>query len=173
MLAIAGRACLAQQPAVRAAVIQSPEVRIDGRLNDPAWANATAVTLTQQSPHPGAASPYATTLRVFADRAHLYFGVTCSDPAPEQIGVHTMQRDGDMSGDDSVAIVLDTFGDRRSGYYFRVNTAGARDDGLVATPDDIPLDWDGVWDARVVRTAEGWTAEIVIPVNTLRFDPSR
>ncbi len=154
-------------------VSQNPEIRIDGRLDDPAWASATAITLTQRSPHAGAASPYATTVRVFADRAHLYFGFTCGDPAPDQIGVHTMQRDGDMSGDDSVAIVLDTFGDQRSGYYFRINTAGARGDGLVATPDDIPLDWDGVWDARVVRTAEGWTAEIVIPVNTLRFDPSR
>src|SRR5215213_506462 len=107
------------------------------------------------------------------DRAHLYFGFTCSDPAPEQIGVHTMQRDGDMSGDDTVAIVLDTFGDQRSGYYFRINTAGARDDGLVATPESIPLDWDGVWDARVAQTPDGWTAEIAIPVNTLRFDPSR
>jgi len=36
---------------------------------------------------------------------------------------------------------------------------------------DIPLDWDGVWDARVTRTTTGWTAEIAIPVNTVRFDP--
>ena|SRR5260221_8932911 len=63
-----------------------------------------------------------TTIRVAADRAHPYFGFTCSDPAPEQIGIHTMQRDRDMSGDDSVAVVLDTFGDQRSGYYFRVTT---------------------------------------------------
>lgn len=78
-----------------------------------------------------------------------------------------------MSGDDSVAIVLDTFGNQRSGYYFRINTAGARAEGLVATPEDIPLDWDGVWDARVARTPDGWAAEIAIPVNTLRFDPAR
>ena len=73
MLAIAASAGLAQQPALRAAVIQDQDIRIDGRLDDLAWANATAVTLTQQSPHPGAASPYATTLRVFADR-----GTRCS-----------------------------------------------------------------------------------------------
>ena len=171
--AIGAGTCLAQQPSIRAAVIQNEDVRIDGRLDDAAWASATPLTLTQQSPHAGAPSPYATTLRVVADRAHLYFGLTCHDPAPERISVHTMQRDGDMSGDDSVAVVLDTFGDQRSGYYFRINTAGARDDGLVATPEDIPLDWDGVWDARVARTPDGWTAEIAIPVNTLRFDPSR
>jgi hypothetical protein len=36
-----------------------------------------------------------------------------------------------MTGDDSIAIVLDTFGDRTTGYYFRVNAAGARQDGLI------------------------------------------
>lgn len=134
---------------------------------------AEAVRLTQQSPHAGAPTPYETTIRVVTDRTHLYFGFTCVDPAPQQIAVHTMQRDGAMSGDDYVAIVLDTFGDRRSGYYFRINTAGARADGLISTPDDIPLDWDGIWDARVARMANGWSAEIAIPVNTLRFDAAR
>ena len=164
---------LGQQSTVRAAAVDGETIRIDGRLDEPAWSSAPAITLTQESPHAGAPSPFVTTLRIVADDAHLYFGFTCVDPAPHQIAVHTMQRDGDLSGDDSVAVVLDTFGDQRSGYYFRVNTAGARDDGLVATPDDIPLDWDGVWDARVARTPEGWTAEIAIPVNTLRFDPAR
>lgn len=129
------------------------------------------MTLTQQSPHSGLPSPYITTVRVNADRRNLYFAFTCTDPHPDRIAIHTMQRDGDMYGDDSVAIVLDTFGDQRSGYYFRVNAAGARDDGLISNPDDIPLDWDGVWDARVTRTTTGWTAEIAIPVSTIRFDP--
>ena len=31
-----------------------------------------------------------------------------------------MQRDGDMTGDDTVSIVLDTYGDRRTGYFFRL-----------------------------------------------------
>ena len=149
--------------------IGGASIRVDGRLDEAAWGKA--FSLTQQSPHPGAISPYATTIRVAGDRSNLYFGFTCTDPEPDRIAIHTMQRDGDMYGDDSVAIVLDTFGDQRSGYYFRVNAAGARGDGLISNPDDIPLDWDGVWDARVRRTPTGWTAEIAIPLNTLRFDP--
>ena len=159
-----------QQPTIRPTAIDTP-IRLDGRLDEPAWANAVTVTLTQEAPHPGAPSPYETTLRVLTDRTHIYFGFTCKDPNPKEIAVHTMQRDGDQSGDDAVAIILDTFGDQRTGYYFQINTAAARADGLIATPDDIPLDWDGVWDARVARTADGWSAEIAIPVNTLRFDP--
>ena len=164
--------CLAEQQSIRVINVDAAAIHVDGRLDDAAWTTATAVTLTQQSPHAGAPSPYVTTMRVVADRRNVYFAFTCTDPDPGRIAIHTMQRDGDMYGDDSVAIVFDTFGDQRSGYYFRVNAGGARDDGLISNPDDIPLDWDGVWDARVARSATGWTAEIMIPVNTIRFDPN-
>jgi len=170
-LAAIASCCLAEQPSINITSIDGARIRVDGHLDEEAWTNAAMVALVQQSPHPGSATPYSTTMRVITDHNKLYFGFTCADPAPEKIAIHTMQRDGDMYGDDSVAIVLDTFGDQRSGYYFRVNAAGARDDGLISTPDDIPLDWDGVWDARVARTTSGWTAEIELPVSTIRFDP--
>lgn len=35
----------------------------------------------------------------------------------------------------------------------------------------VSLDWDGLWDARVRRTAEGWTAEIAVSARSLRFRP--
>jgi hypothetical protein len=99
----------------------------------------------------------------------LYLGVTCTDPDPSRIAAHTMERDGDFSGDDTVAFVLDPFGDRRNGYYFRVNPLGARLDGLISQASDISLDWDGIWDARARKTAESWVAEIALPARTLRF----
>lgn len=65
--------------------------------------------------------------------------------------------------------MLDTFGDRTAGYYFRINAAGARQVGLVSGPETYSLDWDGVWDAAAKRGPEGWTAEIAIPSRSLRF----
>ncbi len=128
-----------------------------------------AVTLVQQAPQPGAPSPYRTRVRVLVAGNRLYVGFECSDPEPGAIAVHTMQRDGKVDGDDSVAVVLDTYGDRRTGYFFRVNAAGARVDGLIAGSEEPRLDWDGIWDARTARTADGWSAEIVVPANTLSF----
>ena len=93
-------------------------------------------------------------------------------PNPRQIAVHTLQRDQnseDSKGDDTISIVLDPYGDRRTGYLFRINAAGARKDGLVSDPESASLDWDGIWDARTARTADGWSAEIVIPSRTLSF----
>jgi hypothetical protein len=147
----------------------STSVNLDGNLDEPAWREATVITLTQQSPKPGQSHPYATEVRVLASDDAVYFGFTCHDPRPEAIAVHTMRRDGDVTGDDTVAIVLDTYGDRRTGYFFQINTAGTRVDGLIDNPESASLDWDGIWDARTARTEDGWSAEIVIPTRTLSF----
>ncbi len=108
-------------------------------------------------------------MRVIVTQDALWFAFECTDPAPARIAIHTLQRDGELEGDDSVAVVLDPYGDRRTGYFFRVNAAGARVDGLISGPERVPLDWDGIWDARTTRSANGWTAEIWIPSRTLNF----
>ena len=145
-------------------------IRLDGRLDEPAWRDASmAVELVQQSPHPGAPTPFKTFVRVLIADDTLYFGFECADPEPGKIAVHTMARDGFTLGDDTVSIVLDTYGDKRMGYLFRVNAAGARIDGLISGPEHESLDWDGIWDARTARSKNAWSAEIEIPARTLNF----
>ena len=149
------------------------QIRLDGVLDEPAWAQAGVIAdLVQQAPKPGEPTPFRTEVRILVDAGNLYFGITCIDPDPALIAVHTMQRDGNMSGDDTISIVLDTFHDHRTGYLFEVNAAGARLDGLISDPnaDSASLDWDGIWDVATRRTATGWTAEIVLPAQTIRFN---
>ena len=146
-------------------------IQLDGRLDEPAWQSALVLKLTQQSPHPREATPYTAEVRVILAGDRLYFGIICHDPEPGKIAIHTMQRDAPMTGDDSVSIALDTYGDKRTGYFFQVNAAGARTDGLISSPDGPAYDWDGIWDARTARLDNGWSAEIVIPARTLSFTP--
>lgn len=156
---------------MRAGIVQDV-IALDGSLDESAWQHSALVPdLTQQSPRPGEPTPFHTTVRILADSQTIYFGVEAFDPEPSRIAVHTLQRDGNLDGDDTVAFLLDTFGDGRTGYFFQVNAAGARLDGLVSGPEELSLDWDGIWDARTRRTAHGWTAEIAIPSRTLRFAP--
>jgi len=147
----------------------SSVIRLDGRLDETAWQGAQVFSLTQQSPRPGQETPYVTEVRVLISGDSLYLGFKCIDPHPEKIAVHTLQRDGDVSGDDTISIVLDTYGDRRTGYFFQINAGGALVDGLISGPKGVSLNWDGIWDARTARTKVGWTAEIVIPARTLSF----
>lgn len=159
-------------PSVAAAPAAGPIV-LDGSLDEPAWTEAGTIPgLAQQDPQPGRSTPFdATRISVLASGDTLYFGVVCPDPEPGKISVHTLQRDAEMEGDDTVALVLDTFGDGRTGYLFRINAGGARQDGLISGPEESSLDWDGIWDARTRRTAEGWSAEIAVSARSLRFRP--
>jgi len=158
-----------QTPTVNAGQAEQ-NIRLDGSLDELAWRSAgTIPDLVQQDPVPGGETPYTTEVRILVDSGSIYIGVTCTDPDPSAIAVHTMQRDGNMNGDDKVSIVFDPVVDGRRGYYFQVNAAAARLDGLVTGPENVSTDWDGIWDAATRRTPTGWTAEIQIPAQTLRF----
>lgn len=153
-------------------------ITLDGVLNEPVWQSAPVLTLTQQNPHPGAPSPYTTTVRILRGATYIYFGVTCTDPDPSKIAIHTLQRDADQSSDDNVMIILDTFNQKKLAYMFQVNAGGAMADGLISpgynnpssnTPT-VDFSWNGYWDAAVRRTADGWTAEIRISTQSLQFN---
>lgn len=170
-LALISQVANAAVPPVISAGRVTDKIRIDGVLDEPEWNGAGNISdLTQQDPRPGVSTPFMTEVSVLVDDQNLYIGITCQDPDPGAIAIHTMQHDGNFYGD-KVALVFDTFGDQRRGYYFEVNAAGARRDGLVSGSEDFSTDWDGIWDVRTRRTQKGWTAEIRIPAQTLRFTP--
>lgn len=176
---LSARTALAEPPVparhleVQARPVSGP-IRVDGVLDEQAWREAGVIeNLVQQSPKSGEATPFRTEVRFLVDRSTLYIGFVCTDPEPSKIAVHTMQRDANMTGDDMVTVVLDPFGDGRNGYLFRINAAAARVDGLVSGPESTSLDWDGIWGAAAKRTPTGWTAEIAIPAQTLRFTAGR
>lgn len=162
-------AALAQAQTTNSVLKTQDSVKLDGRLDEAFWQQAAQIELTQQAPRPGEPSPFRTTVRIAVNAENIYLAFEAVDPEPGQIAIHSMQRDGDITGDDFVSVAIDTYGDRRTGYFFRVNAAGARIDGLIAGPEEPSLDWDGIWDARTQRSATGWTAEIAIPSRTLNF----
>jgi hypothetical protein len=159
----------AQEPTSSAVLVIQESIRLDGRLDESFWGQAIPIQLTQQAPRPGEVTPFGTTVRIAVNQENLYFAFECLDPDPRRLVVQTMRRDGDVESDDFVSIALDTYGDRRTGYFFRVNASAARVDGLVAGPEDPSLDWDGIWDARTQRAADRWTVEVAIPTRTLNF----
>src|SRR5215813_15319996 len=67
-------------------------IQFDGRLDEAEWAGAPRVVLTQQSPKPGAETPYRTEVFILATNDALYFGFHCVDPDPKRTAVHTMRR---------------------------------------------------------------------------------
>jgi Domain of unknown function (DUF5916) len=152
---------------------------VDGRLHDAAWTGATQITaFTQAEPQEGILPSEPTTGLLLYDADFLYIGLRAFDAEPNRIVAKTRQRDSSLDGDDFFAVTLDTFLDRRHGYYFQINPLGTQRDGLIAPDtnteeDALPYqaDWDGIWYAAAVIDETGWTAELAIPVKTIRFDP--
>ena len=149
-------------------------IRIDGVLDEEAWTSAVDLgALTQREPREGAAPSEPTRVRLLIDDNNLYIGILNTDTDSGAIVRSQMTRDGDLGQDDNIEIVLDTFLDRRNGYYFQVNALGAQADGLISNNNEPNKQWDGIWDSRAARTPDGWTVEIAIPFKTVNFDPAQ
>jgi len=147
---------------------------IDGRIDDDAWRTSARIdAFTQVLPRPGAAASENTEVWISYDAGHLYIAIRCHDSEPTRILAAQMQRDSNLKSDDSVRIVIDPFGRQQDGYFFEVNPAGARNDGLIEHNNDPELEWDSIWEARARIDDDGWTVEIAIPTASIAFDPSR
>src|SRR2546422_300081 len=77
-----------------------------------------------------------------------------------------LRRDADLSSDDNVQLLIDSFNDRRSAFVFGTNPNGAMWDAQFSGVDDLNENWNGVWDVAVSRDSAGWTAEFRIPLRS-------
>ena len=93
------------------------------------------------------------------------------DSAPESEWVaNEMRRDtNQLRQNDTFAVLFDTFYDRRNGFNFYTNPLGARADAQYINEGNPNIDWNPVWDVRSGRFDGGWTVEMEIPFNTLRY----
>lgn len=160
-------------PEIQAHITKQPP-HIDGNLNDHSWQNASSISrFFQREPTMGAPSTELTELRILRDKDNIYIGIRCFDSEPNQIIASTMRRDGDVQDDDNIQIILDTYNDRRGGFFFATNPLGARLDMILSNEGRTQnKSWDSVWECRARIDSLGWSAEIVVPFDQLRFPVS-
>ncbi len=166
-------------------------VTLDGILDEPAWKRApSAGEFVMQDPILGGPPTESTEVRVVFNKDHLYIGVINHDSEPDKLLGNSRKRDEFLSADDRFMWTMDTFLNQQSGYFFEMNPAGLMADALMG-PGGGPggggpggggggpgggggggREWDGIWNARVLRSEIGWVLEIDIPFRTLAFDPN-
>lgn len=150
-------------------------IKIDGVLDEEEWQNADYLTdFIQFQPVYNAPASFRTIVRVLYDGERIYFGYDCNDPEPEKITSKITKRDGDISKDDWIGILLDTFDDNTNGYLFLINPLGTQKDGSIADNGrTTDFNWDESWESACRIDATGWTAEVAIPFKVLRYDAKR
>ncbi len=155
-------------PRVTATRTEQPPV-IDGRLDEPAWRDATLVEDFRVSePIEGVPLRQPTVVRILYDDQAIYFGFTCFDD-PAAVVRKVLRRDASQRSDDRITVMLDTFYERRTGYVFQVNPNGARWDALLEDGGNLNIQWDAIWYAEARMTDNGWVVELAIPMKSLNF----
>ncbi len=156
----------AQLPVTHAVHAVTP-VRLDGHLDDAAWAAAPVTTVfTQVDPDAGAAATQRTDVRVIYDGAALYIGARMFDSG--RITGRLGRRDMNLGDSDWFDVIVDSYHDHRTAAGFSVNPAGVQRD-LIRTTSQDDLSWDAVWRVATAVDSGGWTAEFRIPFSQLRF----
>jgi hypothetical protein len=147
---------------------------IDGDLSDPVWAKARSIDdFRQVEPNSGQPATERTVVRVLYDADTIYFGVYAYDREPDKIVVRSMTRDGPVFAEDMVRISVDPNMTRRNGYSFEIGPAGGREDALVQNNRNDLTRWNTIWLVRSRIVADGWIAEVSIPLRDFSYDPLR
>ncbi|MGB0525864.1 MAG: DUF5916 domain-containing protein [Flammeovirgaceae bacterium] len=142
---------------------------VDGLLNDATWNHVEwSGSFTQRQPEEGANPSQDTKFRILYDQKYLYIGIRCFDKEPDKIVKRMSRRDG-FEGD-WVEVNIDSYFDKRTAFSFTITAAGVRGDEAISNNgNNWDSNWDPIWIARTNMDAEGWTAELKIPLSQLRF----
>ncbi|MEN6310357.1 MAG: DUF5916 domain-containing protein [Acidobacteriota bacterium] len=153
------------------AVRAGEAIVIDGRLDEKIWQGSGAEGFTQIDPNDGSPSSEPTRVWIAYDDKALYVAAACVDSEPAKIISQLGRRDANIESD-WFYFAVDPYYDKRSGYLFGVNPSGSIMDEVLS--NDVAEDdtWDGVWEAAAARDGRGWTVEMKIPFNQIRF-PAR
>ncbi|MGE0863549.1 MAG: DUF5916 domain-containing protein [Vicinamibacterales bacterium] len=160
---------------VRVTRLDEP-LALDGRLDEAIYEQVSAFgDFIQQEPNEGQPATERSEVWVFYDDRHVYVAARYWKSNPGDLIANEMRKDeSGIFRNDSIGVVLDTFYDRRSGYYFNTNALGAvRDALLVNENQNANLDFNPVWDVRSQRFAGGWSTEMAIPFKSLRYPARR
>jgi hypothetical protein len=133
---------------------------------------------SQYRPIDGRPAEERTEVLVWYSPTALHFGIIAYDRNPGSIRATVADRDN-LGNDDTVAIYLDTFDDRRRAFFFGVNPLGIQEDGVQTegsfnpgrmhgggTVDRSP---DYHFDSKGRLTEEGYVVEVRIPFKSLRY----
>ena len=153
------------------AVKTNDEISIDGILSEEAWQRPGFTELYQQDPDQGEYPSQKSEVWVAYDDEAIYFAAMFHDSSPDSIMARLVRRDfvwGDPS--DGVVLYLDSFRDKRNGYFFYVSAAGTLADGVLENDSKFTdISWDAVWEGVPHIDSNGWSVEMKIPYSQLRF----
>lgn len=145
------------------ALAASPELKIDGLIDEAAWQRAQVFRdFVVVEPYTLAAPSHPTEALLLSTPEGIAIAFRCSQPAGVPRIRERTPRDADMPGD-RVNVFIDFNGDGETAYDFTIALSGSVQDATVTNENFYSPDWDGDWKHRVHETEDGWSAEFLLP----------
>ncbi|MBN4054064.1 carbohydrate binding family 9 domain-containing protein, partial [Haliea sp. AH-315-K21] len=146
---------------------------LDGILDDPIWREARKITnFHQVQPVDHGEPTEISEFYITYDDNNFYMAARLYDSNPSQIRARQLIQGQNIFGDDTADILLDTFNNDRTAFYFQTNPNGVRSEGVWESASSYNNDWSGIWQVESSIDDQGWTTEMIIPFTTLNFDPN-
>jgi hypothetical protein len=144
---------------------------VDGRLDDPIWQTACFIDdFTQKQPRWAQPPSHPIKVAIAVDAHTLYVAARMWSAGPDDVSDALTQRD-DTSQAERLIVSIDPSHTRRLAYSFAVTARGVRADWIHTDDAEFKRDlsWNPVWIAKAELLADGWTAELAIPLSQLRL----
>jgi hypothetical protein len=144
-------------------------VKIDGRLDEADWQREAISGFTQNDPDDGQPCSEKTDVWLAYDDSAIYVAARLHDSEPKKIISLLSRRDESVDAD-YFFFCVDPLYDKRSGFMFAVNPSGSITDRVIYNDSWTDSFWDGNWEAATHIDEQGWTVEMRIPFDQLRFN---
>jgi len=156
------------QPKTVRALRLADKVSLDGKLDEKAWQGHGISGFTQSDPDDGRPATEETEVWLAYDDDAVYVAARMHDREPAKI-ISLLARRDDFVDADYFIFYVDPYNDKRSGFEFAINPSGSLSDWALYNDDWDDQTWDGNWEGKARIDTRGWTAELRIPFDQLRF----
>jgi hypothetical protein len=166
-------------------------VVIDGKLDEAVWARAARLTeFSQYQPVDGHAAEEPTEVLVWYGADAIYFGIRAREIHGDVVRATRANRDN-ITSEDNIEILLDTYDDHRLAFLFGVNPLGVQEDGtrsdqfgggaggrsatgggsgtMNPLAGNVDLNPDYVFESKGHLTPGGYEIEVRIPFKSLHY----
>ena len=147
-------------------------IQIDGKLDEPDWANAPEVNeFYRVEPLQGGSYNYKTRVKILYDDKNIYFGVFCEDSlATSGYRMQGLSRDFSSNENEVFGIQIDAQNTKQYAVSFQTTPFSNQLDLQNFNDSNTDVDWNALWTVRTQRVENGWFAEFAIPFKTIRYD---
>lgn len=151
----------------------SEKIVADGILDEAIWEIAeSANNYWQYFPTDSIRAQKQSEVKILYDDKNLYIGIKAYSIG-KNYALTSLKRDFRGSGNDSFSLMFDTYNDGTNAFLFGINPYGVRREALISGGGtdrrSFNLSWDVKWQGNSKMYDDYFTAEMTIPLTSLKF----